>query len=91
MVDNIKVTIPLAAVSSAKSVTSVDHRENNNRNYLFKDTFKERQKKKKRKNPMHVKISARPALAGKTAPIRHFAAKKKAKEFMQKRTIDIRV
>lgn len=89
--DNIKVTIPLAAISSAKSVTSVDHRENDNRNYLFKDTFKKRQKKKKRKDPMHVKISGRAALVGKTAPIRHSASKKKAKEFMQKRTIDIRV
>jgi hypothetical protein len=91
MVDNIKVTIPLAAVSSAKSVKSVDHRENNNRNYLFKDTFKKRQKKKNRKDPMHVKISTRAALVGNTPPIRHSAAKKKAKEFMQKRTIDIRV
>ncbi len=89
MVDNIKVNIPLAAVSSAKSVKPVDYRQNNNRNNLFKDTFKERQKKKKRKDRMHVKVSARAALAGKTAPIRHSAAKKKAKEFMQKRTIDI--
>ena len=89
--DNIKDAIPLTAVSSAKSVKSIDHRENNNRNYLFKDTFKKRQKKKKRKDRMQVKISARAALAGKTPPIRHSAAKKKAKEFMQKRTIDIRV
>ena len=91
MVDNIKVNIPLAAVSSAKSVKPVDHRQNNNRNYFFKDTFKERQKKKKRKDRMHVKISTRAALVGKTAPIRHSASKKKAKEFMQKRTIDIKV
>ena len=91
MVDNIKVNIPLAAVSSANSVKPVDHRENSTRNYLFKDTLKKRQKKKKRKDTMHVKISARTALVGKTAPIRHSAAKKKAKEFMQKRTIDIRV
>jgi len=91
MVDNIKVNIPLAAVSTAKSVKPVDYRQNSNRNNLFKDTFKERQKKKKRKDRMQVKISARAALAGKTPPIRHSAAKKKAKEFMQKRTIDIRV
>ena len=91
MVDSIKVNIPLAAVSSAKSVKSVDHRQNNNRNYLFKDTFKERQKKKKRKDPMHVKISARTALVGNTPPTRHSTAKKKAKEFMQKRTVNIRV
>jgi len=90
-VDNVKVTTPLAAISSAKSVTSVDHRENNNRNYLFKDTFKKRRKKKKRKDRMHVKVSASAALVGNTPPIRHSAAKKKAKEFMQKRTIDIRV
>ena len=91
MVDNIKVNIPLAAVSSAKSVKPVDYRQNNNRNNLFKDTLKERQKKKKRKDRMHVKGSARAALAGKTAPIRHSAAKRKSKEFMQKRTIDIKV
>ena len=86
-----KVTIPLAAVSSAKSVKPVDHRENNNRNYLFKDTFKKRQKKKKRKDTMHVKISAKAALVGNTPPIRHSATKKKAKAFIQKRTIDIRI
>ena len=89
--DNIKDAISLAAVSSTKSVKSVIHRENDNRNYLFKDTFKRRQKKKKRKDPMHVKISSRAALVGNTLPIRHSNAKKKAKAFMQKRTIDIRV
>jgi len=91
MVDNIKVNIPMAAVSPAKSVTPVDQRENDNRNYFFKNSFKKRQKKKKKKDRMHVKISARAALVGKTAPIRHCLTKKKAKEFMQKRTIDIRV
>jgi hypothetical protein len=90
-VDNIKDAIPLTAVSSAKSVNSIDHRENNNRNYLFKDTFKKRQKKKKRKDPMHVKISSRAALVGNTLPIRHSAAKKKTKAFIPKRTIDIRI
>ena len=76
MVDNIKVNIPLAAISSAKSVKPVDHRENDNRNYFFKDTFKERQKKKKRKYPLNVKISAKAALVGNPPPIRHGAAKK---------------
>jgi hypothetical protein len=87
--DNIKDVIPLAAVSSAKSLKSVDHRENNNRNYLFKDTFKKKQKKKKRKGPMHVKISTSATLIGERSPIRQSAEKKKAKEFIQKRTIDI--
>lgn len=89
--DNIKVNIPLPAVSSAKSVKPVDYRQNSNRHNLFKDTFKERQKKKKRKDRIRVKISARTALAGKTPTIRLSAAKRKAKEFMQKKTIDIRV
>ena len=91
MVDNIKLNVPLATVSSAKSVKPVDHRQNNNRNTFFKDTSKGNQKKKKRKNPMYVKNSARAPLAGKTLPTLHSAAKKKTKEFMQKRTIDIRV
>jgi hypothetical protein len=85
--DNIKDTTPLAAVSSAKSVKSVDHRENSNRNNLFKDTFKK--KKKKKKDAMHVKISTRTTLVGNTPPTRQSTAKKKAKEFIQKRTIDI--
>ena len=89
--DNINDVIPLGAVSSAKSVKSVDHRENNNRNYFFKDTFKKRQKKKKRKDPMNLKISSRATLVGNTLPIRHSTAKKKAKKFIQKRTIDIRI
>ena len=91
MVDNIKVNIPLASVSSAKSVRPVSHRQNNNQNNLFKNTFKGRQKKKKRKDPMYVKISGRAAMAGNTPPNRHIVAKNKSKEFIQKRTIDIRV
>ena len=87
--DNIKDAIPLAAVSSAKSVKSVDHRENSNRNNLFKDTFKRKKKKKKKKDAMHVKISTRASSDGNTFPIRQSAAKKNAKEFIQKRTIDI--
>jgi hypothetical protein len=87
--DNIKDTIPLAAVSSAKSVKSIDHREDSNRNNLFKDTFKKKQKKKKKKDALHVKISTRSTLVGNRPPIRQSAAKKKAKEFIQKRTIDI--
>ena len=91
MVDNIKVNMPPAVVSSAKSVKPLDYRQNSKRNNLFKDTFKERQKKRKRKDRMHVKISASSALADKTPSIPPSAAKKKAKEFRQKRTIDIRV
>ena len=89
--NNINDVIPLGAVSSAKSVKSVDHRENNNRNYFFKDTFKKRQKKKKRKDPMHVRISTKTTLVGHSPPIRHSTAKKKMKESIQKRTIDIRI
>ena len=85
--DNIKDAIPLAAVSSAKSVKSVDYRENSNRNNPFKDTFKK--KKKKKKEALHVKISTRKTLVDHTPPIRQSAAKKKAKAFIQKRTIDI--
>lgn len=91
MVDNIKVNIPLASVSSAKNVKPVGHRQNNNQYNLFKDTFKERKRKKKRKDPMHVKISAKAAMAGKTLLTRPAVAKKKSKEFTQKRNIDIRV
>lgn len=87
--DNIKDAIPLAAVSSAKSVKSVDHRENSNRNNLFKDTFKKKKKKRKKKDAMQVIISTSETLVGNTPSIRQSAAKKKAKEFIQKRTIDI--
>ena len=85
--DNIKGTIPLTAVSSAKSVKSVDHRENSNRNNFFKDTFNK--KKKKKKDAIHIKISTRETFVGNTPPIQQSTAKKKAKEFIQKRTIDI--
>ena len=87
--DIIKDTIPLAAVSSAKSVKSVDHRENSNRNNLFKARFKKKKKNKKKKDAMHVKISTRETLVSNTPSIRQSAAKKKAKEFIQKKTIDI--
>jgi hypothetical protein len=90
MVDNIKVNIPLASVSSAKRVKPVGKRQKNNQNNLFKDMLKGR-KKKKRKDPMHAKISAKAAMAVKTPLTRHAKAKKKSKEFMLKRTIDIKV
>ena len=89
--DNIKVNIALPSVLSAKSVKSVGHRQNNNRNNFIKNMFKGRHKKKKRKNPMDIKISARAALDGQTAPTRHSAGNKNAKKFVQTRIIDIRV
>ena len=89
--DNIKVNKPLAAISSASNVKPVGERQNNNQNNLFKDTFNGIQKKKKRKDPMHVIISAKAAMAGKTTLTRPAGAKKQSKEFMQKRNIDIRV
>ena len=91
MVDNIKVNIPLASVSSANRVRPVGQRQNDNQNNFFKDASKGKQKKKKRKDSMPVKISDGAAMAGNKPPTRHTVAKKKSKEFMQKRTIDIRV
>lgn len=89
--DNIKVNIPLASVSSAKSVKPVGHRQNSNQDNFFKDTFKGKQKKKKKKDSMHVLISPKAANAGKTPSTLHSVVKKKSKEYMKKRTIDIRV
>jgi len=89
-VDTIKVNIPLPSVSSAKSVKSAGHRQNNDRNSFFKDMFKGKRKKEK-KNPKHVEISAKAALDGHAALTRHSARNKKTKKFVQKRTLDIRV
>ena len=53
MVDNIKVNIPLAAVSSAKSVKPVDYRQNSNRNNLFK--IRSRKGRRKRREKIECK------------------------------------
>ncbi|MGD9359690.1 MAG: hypothetical protein PVH85_12520 [Desulfobacterales bacterium] len=86
--DNIKDAIPLAAVSSAERVKTIDHRENSNRNNLFKEPFKKK-KKKKKKDELRINISTKATLVGHTHSIRQSAAKKKAKGARQKKTIDI--
>ena len=92
MVDNIKISKLLPSLSSTKRVKPVGHRQNNNQQDLFKETVKERQKKKKTKeDPMHVKISGRGATASRAQHIRHNVANKKLKESSHKRIIDIRV
>ena len=92
MVDNIKISKPLPSLSSTKRVKPVGHRQNNNQQNLFKETFKERQKKKKTKeDPMHVKISGRGATASRVQHTRHTVTNKKSKESSHKRIIDIRV
>jgi hypothetical protein len=92
MVDNIKNNKPLLPLSSTKRVKPVGHRQDNNQQNLFKETFKERQKKKKtNEDPMHVKISGRDATAGRAQHPRHAVSNKKSKESSHKRIIDIRV
>ena len=92
MLDNIKISKFLPSLSSTKIVEPVGHRQNNNQQGLFKDTVKERQKKKKTKeDPMHVKISGKGATASRAQYNRHTAANKKSKESAHKRIIDIRV
>jgi len=92
MVDNIKISKLLPSLSSTKRVKPVGHRQNNNQQDLFKETVKERQKKKKTKeDPMHVKISGRGATASRAQHIRPTVANKKSKESSHKRIIDIRV
>jgi hypothetical protein len=92
MVENIKISKPLPSLSSTKRVKPVGHRQNANQQDLFKETFKERQKKKKSKeDPMHVKISGRGARAGRAQDTRHTVTIQKSKESSRKRIIDIRV
>jgi len=92
MVDNIKISKLLPSLSSTKRVKPIGHRQNNNQQDLFKETVKERQKKKKTKeDPMHVKISGRGATASRAQHTRPTVANKKSKESSHKRIIDIRV
>jgi hypothetical protein len=92
MVDNIKISKPRPSLSSTKRVKPVGDRQNNHQQDLFKETFKERQKKKKTKeDPMHVKISGRGATVSRAQHTRHTVTKKKSKESSHKRIIDIRV
>ncbi len=92
MVDNIKINKPLLPLSSTKRVKPVGHRQDNNQQNLFKETFKERQKKKKtNEDPMHVKISDRDAAAGRAQHTRLAVSNKKSKESSHKMIIDIRV
>jgi hypothetical protein len=70
----------------------VGHRQNNNQQNLFKETFKERQKKKKTKeDPIHVKISGSSATGGREKQTRIAVRNKKPKKSSYKRIIDIRV
>ena len=92
MVDNLIINKPLQSLSSTKRVKPVGHRQNNSQQSMFKETFKERQKKKKTKeDPMHVKISGRGARAGRAQDTRHTVTIQKSKESSRKRIIDIRV
>jgi hypothetical protein len=92
MVDNIKINKPLPSLSSAKRVEPVGHRPNNNQKNQFKETFKERQKKKKMKeDPMHVKISGRGVTTDSARHSRQAVTNKKSKESPHNRIIDIRV
>jgi len=92
MVDNLIINKPLQSLSSTKRVKPVGHRQNNNQQSMFKETFKERQKKKKTKeDPMHVKISGRGASAGREKNTRSAVTNKKSKKSSHKRIIDIRV
>ena len=92
MVDNIKINKPLLPLSSTKRVKPVGHRQDNNQQNLFKETSKERQKKKKtNEDPMHEKISGRDATAGRAQHTCHAVSNKKSKESSHKRIIDIRV
>jgi hypothetical protein len=92
MVDNIKISKFLPSLASTKKVKPVGHRQNNTQQGLFKETVKERKKKKKTKDdPMHVKISGRGAKASRVQPNRHTVAEQKSKESSHKRIIDIRV
>jgi len=49
MVDNTIISKPLQSLSSTKRVKPVGHRQNNNQQNMFKETFKARQKKKRQK------------------------------------------
>jgi len=92
MVDTIKISKPLPSLSAAKRVKPVGHRQNNNQQNLFKETFKERQKKKKAKeDPMHVKISGRDATTSRVQNTQHAVTNKKSKASPRKKIIDIRV
>ena len=90
--DNIKIIEPLPSLSSTKRVKPTDQRQNNNQQNLFKETFKERQKKNKTKeDPMHDNISGTGATAGVAQHNRHTVANKKSKESSHKKNIDLRV
>ena len=92
MVDNTIISKPLQSLSSTKRVKPVGHRQNNNQQNMFKETFKARQKKKKTKeDPMHVKISERGATAGREKHSRPAVTNIKSKKSSNKKTIDIRV
>jgi hypothetical protein len=92
MVDNIKIDKPLPPLSSTKRVNPMGHRQNNNHQNQFKETFKKRQKKKKTKeDPMHVRISGRGVAASRGQHTRHAVTNQKLTEFPHKKIIDIRV
>ena len=90
MVDNIKISNPLASLSSTNRVKPVGHRQNNSQQNLFKETFKDRQKKKK-EDSMHIKISGKSTTVGIAQHTRHAVTNKKSKDSLPKRIIDIRV
>jgi hypothetical protein len=92
MMDNIKINKPLSSLASIKKVKPAGHRQNNNQQNLLKETFKDKQKKKKTKeDPMNVEISDGDVTAGRAHHTRHAVASENSNESLHKRIIDIRV
>ena len=89
MVENVKIIKPLPTLTSTKKIKPVGHRQNSDRQDLLKEAFKRRQKKKKQ--TMHVKMSALNTTVVKTQHSRNAVANKNAKESSLKKMIDIRV
>ena len=89
MVDNIKISKPLASVSSANRVKPAGPKQKNDHQNFFKDTFMI--KKKKKKGSMQEKKSGRDATAGNTRHSRHALTNRKQPGDLNKKIIDIRV
>ena len=92
MVDILKINKPLSSLSATQRVRPVGHRQNNNQQNLFKETFKEGQRKKKsKKNMEHVRISGRDGTAGRVQHSGHAITNKRSNEYSHRRIIDLRV
>jgi len=89
MVDNIKISKPLASVPSANRVKPASHKQKNGHQNFFKDALMANKKKKKGRT--QEKDSGGVATAGKTRHPRHAFTNREPKEDSNKRIIDIRV